>query len=356
MNFNIFIFTREMFNFITSFWTTNPPENFLEKIPKYVLYEIVNNLEFCELEKVSRLNKYFYKQLKKVEFWKARLRKQGLFPDYIPDTNFKSWYIDNIVKKMYAGTVYGRLQEFVTKRYVEAGDNAIAFIEEDGTLKSNYIKSEVVTEICTNVKAVDCGENYMAILQCNGDLYLLGSDILSEEKYKVPKRLAIDVKNISAGNYSLLIQNTHGRYYISDKKVQGFKSINVNAKKVIPFGLDYAFIDHKNNLYLQRTEAEYIASNVVSIYVHEPYIYFINKKEKLYRVQALYGDKIPKNIARSVKHVALTKNHIYVLATNADLYCVDKEHYKCLGRAQPLAKNVYTIVCNDRFAIITCVE
>ena len=159
MNLNIYNFTQEMFKFITSFWTTNPPENFLEKIPKYVLYEIVNNLKFCELEKVSRLNKYFYKQLEKVEFWKARLRKQGLFPDYIPDSNFKSWYID-IVKKMYSVTSYGQMAGLGIKKYVEAGDNAMAFIEEDGTLKSNYVKSEVFSEICTNVKAVDCGENY----------------------------------------------------------------------------------------------------------------------------------------------------------------------------------------------------
>ena len=107
----------------------------LERLPKYVLYQILIHVRFIDLRNMAYLNKYFRERIFDAAFWQFNFKsKFDCISDDMPTKNIPRWYYEKY--KIFNIELLGNGTKHV--RSFAFSDKYIAKIEDDGTL---YIKS-----------------------------------------------------------------------------------------------------------------------------------------------------------------------------------------------------------------------
>lgn len=107
----------------------------LERIPKYILYQILIHVRLIDLSNMVCLNKYFRDRILDIEFWKFNVKsKFNHIPDDMTSKNIPNpfgWYYMRY-KIFNDGALNKRI--IIKSLRLSLSDRQLAGIDEDGTL------------------------------------------------------------------------------------------------------------------------------------------------------------------------------------------------------------------------------
>ena len=366
----------------------------LEKVPKYILFKIINYLPFSDLQNMSLLNQYFNRRMKDTDLWQTLLNQKL---DKIPENPMRNlvkksikhsfiyenvgpepWYIANTAKPI----VLNNPESEICARIVGITEKYIAIVDWENKLyiwKPPFGENRLLP-ILKNVKTISCQNLYMAIQTVKNKLYIWGHNMANDHGYfkdnmakdhgyfKNPTCVAESIKGIFAEKYYLYIQGEDDTIYKTGQTAIGetskyfkgtsFGPLDIKAKKFIT-GCDFIchfYFDLQNTLYAAHNQR--VAKNVLQVYSHKKFVYWIDTKNKLYRVECGFclldfDYKMPQKITTNVKKIAFNDDRLYILSTYGKLYRVQLSN---MIINEPILDNVQDIVCGDKFAIVAFVK
>ena len=361
--------------------------NTLENLPKYVLYKILNYIPFYNLQNICLINRYFYKRISDIEFWKARLRFNGKPIDQVNGKNFKKIYQHTMTKHILLNNREPITAKFSAKK-IECSARYIALTDWDNRLvvwkfdERQPFPCNKMAPILDNVRDMKLMKTYMTFLTYDGKFYIMGKNIARNGTFfKYPIFVCDNVTQIFPSldysiqigcgcNHSptifsgsnLFIKRINGKCYGNSDQLQkyipntNFVPISQKLKQIIVISdtdayREYAYIDSKNNLYIGIENSKLIASNIFYVHVQNTFLFWIDHQKKLYRMSL--KSNLLKQLATSVQKIVSNKKHLYILCRDTKLYRIKLSAKKI---KEPILEGVRDVTCNNKFAIITILE
>ena len=345
----------------------------LEKVPKYVLFEIIKYLSYIDLQKITQLNKYFNKRMKDVELWQILLNKK-LDRGY---DNPRKLYLTKKTRHLHISGNVGTPMKFYTNlveilpRIVKITKDYRGIIDWDDRLYIYKHPHEGITFLLNNVKTISCQKKYMAILTNTNSLYIWGYNLALDRKIHHEAVFVVDnIQKIYTHSCLLYVWDFDGRMWETDYDTINqwgkFKGTyiwpsSLKAKQILrPEDYYWLYVDDENKLYFHHyidRGRHFIADNVDRAYVNDKFIYWTNTKHKLYRIKCDFSQhsdyKLPKKIANGVQKIAFTKDYLHILSTDFYLYQISLSTMILQDRTIP---NVLNVNCCYQYGIATVVD
>ena len=321
---------------------TKPLPSQLTSLPKYILYQIANQLPFIDLSRFSTVNRQCYDRLyKSPDYWGLRYYAiRGVLPERSFTRN--DYYVKFCTLRRIdypAKEIAGRpvISDF---KKVDEGKMYTVLIDFDNTLRVSPTRNFTFSRYkMLNVKSIICSDDYILILTQDNKLYVDGppreAHLFTDQttSFGSPTLILSNVTKINIGKYNAILWRGNNKIYqvdVTHKPVGRYVSkmtctpLSISATLALPFGCgDLVFVTANGHMYFKseygHETPKFISDHVKHIYVQEPYVYWINKQNVLWQAN-LVTWTAKRQIMDRVYRLVCNRACLWVLTLETNLY------------------------------------
>lgn len=291
--------------------------SYLEKIPKYMLYQILILVNFIDLKNLSVVNKYFRNRILSQNFWQFKLRSQfGSVPSDMPNKNIMAWYY-----QQFKYCEFSFLSDIIRKfRDISFSHRYIAIIDELSTLTITFRPTNYNILVLRDIKKVFCYYDSIYIITNEQQLYVLGYNPYGKSSSSTAVYITDKVTHLSRRSLSLLINKD---LMIYDVQPDVLKPLHKYVKYFkVRSCVEYYYISLDNILYNSSFDIDnIIAKNVRTFDFTRNLLCWIDIFGKLY-VRNLKSDK-SNIICHNTKKIICTDETLSILTDTGKLYHIE---------------------------------
>lgn len=384
-------FTFKVIKHVTQYLFSNKTEpkrspHQLTSLPKYILFIIAHKLSFLDLYRFSIVNHQAYDRLcKSQDYWKSRA--QTIMGE-IPETQFdRNRYLSRFcsfekIDYVEAGNQFSTTnisgsfdRVFCTKQYKATLDFQQTLCVERimPVFRKDNDWDKWPNSKMVNIKSVICRDDHILMHTLDGKLYVHGRHPFTNPHqsmlFNYPTLLIENVTKIKSGKYNTIIWR-NGKLYQTDVCHRQFgqhipnttfEPLDISAKQALPFSLgDTVYVTNKGavspQLYFKgkygNETPRFISANVTSIYVQEPYVYWISRKGVLWQAN-LIALTPKRRIMDRVYKLSCSDECLWVVTFDSKLYHIQSNSLKTnLKNVLFLGDDVCDVEGHNNFVVV----